>query len=86
MLSVEANLLEQHPDHVVAVFFARGQMVDIDGLADDLADRHAGVERRGRILEDHLHLTAVREHIGLFLLSPLKMTLPSYMIFPEVGS
>ena len=34
-------------------------------LADDLADGHARVERRGGILENNLHFLAVRQHIRL---------------------
>ena len=34
--------------------------VDQQRLADDLADRHARVERGVRVLEDHLHLAAQR--------------------------
>ena len=31
-------------------------MVNLHRLADDVANRHAGVERRVGVLEDHLHL------------------------------
>src|SRR5581483_11505311 len=36
--------------------------VDQERLADDLQERHAWVQRRERVLEDHLHLTPQRPH------------------------
>src|SRR3954453_12105477 len=40
-------------------------LVDREGLADDLPDGLARVQRRVRILEDHLHLTAQRTEVAL---------------------
>ena len=37
--------------------------MDIEGLADDLFDRHAWVQGGIGILEDHLHLGAVLDHV-----------------------
>ncbi len=39
----------------VGVFTAR-DVVDLEGLGDDIADRHPRIERRVRVLEDDLHL------------------------------
>ena len=38
--------------------------VDAERLADDVADRHARVERRVRVLEDDLHLPAHLAHLA----------------------
>jgi hypothetical protein len=37
---------------------ALGDAVDLDRLADDVADRHARVEAADRVLEDDLHVPA----------------------------
>jgi hypothetical protein len=37
---------------------SRADLVHLEALADDLADRHARAERAERILEDDLHLAA----------------------------
>src|SRR6185436_13565730 len=39
------------------------ELVDADGLADDLAHVHARVQARVRILEDDLHLAAEGAHL-----------------------
>ena len=36
--------------------FAGGEPEGLDRLGDDLPDRHARIERRVRILKDHLHV------------------------------
>ena len=41
------------------------QTMDVDGLADDIFDRHTRIKARVRILEYDLHLTAVRKHIHM---------------------
>jgi hypothetical protein len=43
---------------------SRGQPVDLQRFADDVADRHARVERGVRVLEDDLHLFAQRTQRG----------------------
>ena len=40
------------------------QVVDLDRLGDDVADRHARVERGVRVLEDHLHVAAHLAHLA----------------------
>ncbi len=52
------------PDHAEQVrnlfvyLFATGNIVDLHGFADQLAQGHAWVERRIRVLKDHLHVAA----------------------------
>src|SRR6516225_6503700 len=41
---------------------AGGQSVDVQGLADDLADRLPGVERGEGVLEDHGHVAPHPPH------------------------
>ncbi len=40
------------------------QIVDLQRLGDDVADRHARVQRRVGVLEDHLHLAAHLAHLA----------------------
>ena len=40
----------------VALLLAGGEPERLDRLGDDLPDRHARIERRVRILKDHLHV------------------------------
>ena len=47
-----------------ALLFARGKTKRLDGLGDDLSDRHARVERGIRILKDHLHVLARAAQLG----------------------
>ena len=42
----------------------RHDVMDAHGLADDLPDGHARIERGVGILEDHLHLLAYAGHLG----------------------
>ena len=60
----EADLLEQlaHPRLLLG---ALGEVMDLQGLADDLADRHARIQRSVGILEDDLHLAAEPPELGL---------------------
>jgi hypothetical protein len=39
------------------------RLVDPEGVANDIANRHAGIERVERILKDHAHLLAIRLHL-----------------------
>src|SRR5919108_758423 len=55
VVRVEADHLEQLA-HGVAPAFARADPVHLERLGDDVPDRHAGVERGVRVLEDDLHL------------------------------
>src|SRR5204863_8954892 len=54
---IEPDLDELLVDHAAA-FGLAGVLVDLQALADDLADRHARAERAERVLEDDLHLAA----------------------------
>ena len=38
------------------LLLARGEVVHLDRLADDVANRHPRIQARVRVLEDHLHL------------------------------
>ena len=49
---------------VFNVLLVGQDLVDDDGLADDLADRLSGVQRSVGILEDDLHILAQRLHIA----------------------
>src|SRR6202521_387937 len=44
--------------HALLLFTAARQIVNLEWLADDAADRHARVQARVWVLEDHLHLAA----------------------------
>ena len=59
MVARKAHALEQLVDAVGAVL-ARQRAGDVDGLGDEVHDRHAGVQARVRVLEDHLQAAAVR--------------------------
>ena len=53
----------------MALLGVGAQVVDVDALADDVADGHAGVQARVGVLEHDLHTAAVGQHINgdLFL-------------------
>ena len=59
-IAVDEALAEPDGFHqladALALLFARGEAERLDRLGDDLPDRHARIERRVRILEDHLHV------------------------------
>src|SRR6266849_8346288 len=57
-IGVEADDLQQLLHALVALATAHDAEV-VQGLGDDVADRHARVQRRERVLEDHLQLPAV---------------------------
>ena len=67
VLTVQADALEQGDDLVMALLSVGAQVVDIDALADDVADGHAGGQVG--VLEHDLHTAAVGQHINgdLFL-------------------
>ena len=54
----------------MALLGVGAQVVDVDTLAHDVADRHAGVKARIGVLEHNLHTAPVGQHIhrNLFLL------------------
>ena len=57
------DLVEQVRDALL-FFPAVGNAVDQQRLADDVAGRHARIERGKRVLKDDLHLPAMRPHSG----------------------
>ncbi len=62
MFRVQADAAEQLVDAVAAVLLRGAEVVNIQRLADDFTDRHTRVQGAGRVLEDDLHLAAVRLH------------------------
>ena len=52
-------------DDAVGPFLGVADAVDEQGLADDVEQRHARVQRRERILEDHLHLAPKEPQLAL---------------------
>src|SRR3954447_3783106 len=67
VLGVQPDLLHQllHLRLQPAARLAVVEAVDAERLADDRADRLARVERRVRVLEDHLHLATERLELAL---------------------
>ena len=63
VLGVQADFIQQLVDPLPPFRLPLKQAMDIQGFADDLADRHARVERRRGILKDDLHLAPVRQHL-----------------------
>src|SRR5207247_5832696 len=61
-LAAQADLVEERHDLRVELAAAR-QAVKAKWLADDLAARHARVQRRVRVLEDHVHLAPQWPHL-----------------------
>src|SRR3546814_12543424 len=62
-LGVETDLLERRDDQRLARAGAAAQIVDLQALGDDLADREARAERTVRVLEDDLHGAAQRPQV-----------------------
>ena len=69
VLGVEADELHQLHDALAALLLVFAQLMHVERFADDVLDRHARVERGVRVLEDHLHLLAVGQHVNLDLLA-----------------
>ena len=69
MLGIQSNFAKQFFDHIGTVLFGLGQLVNINSLSDDLSYSHTRVEGCGRILENNLHLSAVRQHINCLFFS-----------------
>src|SRR5262249_44098681 len=57
VIGVEPDRLEQMDDALLPLSFRLGELVYDQRLADDRAHRHAGVQRRVRVLEDDLHVS-----------------------------
>ena len=64
MLRPQPDAFEQTGDALLAFGTGAG-LVDDQWLAHDIARRHAWVQRRVRILIDHLHLFPITEHLLL---------------------
>ncbi|EGJ74926.1 putative peptide ABC transporter ATP-binding protein [Streptomyces sp. Tu6071] len=60
VLGVEPDDVEEFLHALAPVPLRRDLRVDVVRLADDVADRHPGVERGVRVLEDHLDVAAHR--------------------------
>ena len=75
MLTVQADTLQQGDDLVVALLGVGAQVVDVDALAHNVADRHAGVKARVGVLEHNLHTAAVGQHVHRDLLFLVKQHL-----------
>ena len=58
MLRIQSDELHQMHDLVMTFSLGGVELVDVQRLSDDILDRHAGVQRRIRILEYHLHFLA----------------------------
>ena len=61
----QPDLREQLVDARIALGGRFGELVDHERLGDRRADRHPRVERRVRVLEDHLHVAAHRAQLAL---------------------
>ncbi len=59
MFPIQADQVKQLKD-AIGAFLATSQFVNVKGLANDISDSHAGVQRRIRVLEDHLRFAAER--------------------------
>ncbi|GAA2219599.1 hypothetical protein GCM10010429_52890 [Micromonospora olivasterospora] len=79
VLRVEANHVEQFLHPLAPAALRRGVRVDLERLADDVADRHPRVQRRVRVLHHHLHVPA---QLGPGRLEPV----PPLQAGPPVGS
>src|SRR5262249_26157535 len=60
---VEADLLQRLSHAPVALALRYALRMDLQPLADDVADRHARAQRAVRVLEDDLHVGAERPHL-----------------------
>ena len=60
----QADLIEQAGDEPL-LFLATRDVVHLQRLADDVAGRHARIERGKRVLKDDLHLAAIGPHVVL---------------------
>ena len=59
MVAVQPHQIQQVSDLFFPLFLAGIQVVDVQRLPDDVADRHAGVQGRIGILKDDLHFPTV---------------------------
>ena len=81
VLTVQADRRKQGEDFLAPLLLVRVELVYVERLADDVAHRHAGVERGVGVLEDYLHLAAVGQHVRLYLLLRVKDNLAAVYDF-----
>ena len=61
---IELNPLEQSRHPIGALRFVRADVEGLHPLRDGVADPHAWIQRRRRVLEDHLDATAIGMPLG----------------------
>jgi len=64
VLGVQAYKTEKLNYPVLALLVVRGKMMDVYGFANDVANGHARIKTRVRILKNDLHLAPVRQHFN----------------------
>ena len=64
VLTVQAHMIHQLQDALHALLLGLIELMDIQGLTDDVGDGHAGVQRGIGILEDHGGLLAEFLDVG----------------------
>src|SRR3546814_7708868 len=62
-VGIEADFLQRGDDHRLALVPGAAQVMDLQALGNDLADREARAERAIGILEDDLHGAAQRPQV-----------------------
>ncbi len=65
MLGVKTYCIQKTVDSVTSFVLSLIQAVDVQSLSYYLSNRHSGVQRSGRILEDDLHLAPEGQHVDL---------------------
>ena len=68
MLRVQSNLLQHGNDHIMTFLLIGSQLMNIYGFPYDISYGHSGIQTCIRILEYHLHLLTVRQHIYLYFI------------------
>ena len=68
MLRVQSDLLQHGYDHIMTFLLISSQLMDVDGFSYDISYGHSGIQTCIRILEYHLHLLTVRQHIHLYFI------------------
>ena len=58
VLTVQADIAHQLQNAILTLLLGRIELMDIQRLADDIRNRHAGIQRRIRILKHHRSLLA----------------------------
>ena len=75
MLRVQAYPLQHTDDSLLALLLIGSQLVNVDGFAYNVGNRHTGIQAGIRILEYNLHLSAVGKHVDLRLMAELNLAL-----------